>query len=107
MGSWSAEPSRTAVRAAIGTTVLDARNATGGAVGRALRATVCAAVCSAVCSAVRAAVGPTIRAPVGPTIGATVLHSRHALSAAVRRTFEVIDSVAGSVGWFAHRSSVE
>ena len=94
MGWWSAEPSRTGVRAAIGTTVsatvgsavLDPRNATRATVGRTL--------------------GPAVSATVGPAVRATVLNTGHAFSAAVRRTIEVVETFAGTVRWFAHRSSV-
>jgi hypothetical protein len=118
MGWWSAEPSRTGVRAAIGTTVsatvgsavLDPRNATRATVGRtlgpAVSATVGPAVRATVGPAVRATVGPAISATVGPAVRATVLNTGHAFSAAVRRTIEVVETFAGTVRWFAHRSSV-
>ena len=114
MGWWSAEPSRTGVRAAIGATVsatvsatvgsavLDPRNATRATVGRTLGP----AVSATVGPAVSATVGPAISATVGPAVRATVLNTGHAFSAAVRRTIEIVETFAGTVRWFAHRSSV-
>ena len=117
MGWWSAETPRTAVGATVGTAVLHPRNAAGAAVGRALGASVSASVSATVGTAVSAtvgdprdtpgaAVGRTLRPGVGPAVRATVLNAGHAFGPAVRGPFEIVEAFAGTVGRFAHRSSV-
>ena len=39
-------------------------------------------------------------------VGPAILHARYTLGAAVRRTLQIVEPIAGAVRWFAHRSSV-
>ena len=72
-------------------------------VGSAVRATIGSAVRATVA---RRPTTPRTRRRVGATIGTAVLDAGNAVSTTVSRTLEVRDTFAGTVGWFAHRSSL-
>jgi len=104
---YSAEPPRTAVGSAVGSTVSAAVGSTvSAAVGSTVSAAVGSTVSAAVGSTVAAAAGQALRPGVGAAVRTTVLNAGHAVSPAVRRTSKIVETVAGTVRWFAHRSSV-
>ena len=96
-----------AVRVTVGAAV---RSAIRASVSSAIRATVSSAIRATVSSAIRTTVSSAIAADtgaaVGTAVGTTILDAGNTVRTAVGRSLEAFGTAAGTVGRFAHRSSI-